>query len=298
MKRSFFAALFIFIMTVFSASGQTVRKDYDFSGFGVISASGEFQVILEKGSSYSVQVVATESYVPYLNVRQEGSGITFSVDEKSLPGELKKTLFSKNKSEFRAIVTVPDRSLNAVNLSDKSTLSSSSNFNSDAFVISLTDNSEIKKLSISAQRVEIKMEKKSTANLEVTCDDLVIGQSLTSDLTLTQKSSTVSVEMATAAILNMGGRSETLKITAKGSSRINLLGEGKDVFYQCSGATNLDSTEMSCENLEVDLNGFCNIKSKVSKSLSIKMAGGSNLSFSGDPAISIKSVKNSSISKL
>ena len=63
------AVLAAFIISCFTAAGQTVKKDFDLKGFTGLDLGNEFRATVQKSDSYKVSVEVSEELAPYLDVR-------------------------------------------------------------------------------------------------------------------------------------------------------------------------------------------------------------------------------------
>lgn len=86
-------------------SGNEITKSYDLSGFDAISATGAWDISVNKGDTYAVEVVVPENVEQRLDVHSSGGSLTIGLK----PGT------TLTDWRLKASVTMP--SLNAISLS-------------------------------------------------------------------------------------------------------------------------------------------------------------------------------------
>ena len=217
-------------LTIALADARTVRKVYDFDDFTALNVTNAFDVTLEHGDEYRVEIEITEEFLPYLLVKNRGGVLELNFTR--LPFRLKQ----KARSRI-AQATVRMPVLTDVTLSGASKLTCNDQFSNtmNRFNIDLRGGSQITNLNIKAPEVVIKLAGASKAVLSV-------------------RSSDVDVDLAGASRLNIEGDTQEFDVKASGASTVNADEfDAADVSVIAKGASKVDV--MVTESLSVSLAG-------------------------------------------
>lgn len=212
------------------AAARTVKKTYDIEDFTGISASGVFQVTLEKSKTFSVEIEVTEDFLPYLVVKNRGGMLELGF--ASLPFRLRK----KDRSKVaQAVIKMPV--LTAINLSGASTLTANDQFSNamNKLSVNLRGSSTVRSLNVKAPDVDIEISGTSSAVINL-------------------RSSEVDVELSGASKLELTGSTVDIEAEVRGASRFEAAKcETQDLDLTLSGASNADV--FPTRNFKVALTG-------------------------------------------
>lgn len=229
MKR-ILAILAVLCLSVTLAEAGTVKKTFDIDEFTGISASDAFEVTLEHGDDFNVEVEVTEEFLPYLVVKNQRG--TLELKFSKLPFKLKQ----KNRGKVaKAVVRLPR--LTFIALSGASKLRSSDGFPlaMGRVVIDLTGASSISQLSLRAPEVGLKLSGASKANLELSVTDF-------------------SADISGASKLEAVGKASSAIFECSGASKVDADDlVCKEVTVNANGASNVEVHAIS--ELTVSLSG-------------------------------------------
>lgn len=281
--------------------------------FSVVNTNGDFEITLSKGS-YGVRVTADKNLMPYVQVYVRSNTLYITYDEKSVPKDIKKFYKGKSapKAIFRAIVTMPQ--LNGITLDDNATLSSTEMFYGSDAVITLTDKSQIRNLSLQASSITVNMNKNTHAALslvadkkmEVNTDDKAVlklaekAQEVTlnakgnSENALTGESDILNLNLNEKSSTQMSQRSKSAIMRVGGSSKLNLSGSAE--YLEVTGEKNaeVEAVAFPVQAMKADLSGG-KVNVAVEKELNVSLQGGSTVIFTGSPTILVNRIIKSTL---
>ena len=292
MKKIIISAIAL-VVSLFAVA-QVKTTDYNYSSFKGISADSDFDVTVSFGSEYKVSVQAETSYMQYINVGVSAGVLEISLNEKTVPAEVKK-LYKGVNPAFKATVVMPV-ALESVRLKGKSSLSVQGEIKSDADVsISVADNAELKKISVSAPSCNVSLEKKGSAEIVFVGDKITVAAAGSSTLDLTRDVKESEFALSGAANLVLRGTSDSMTISTKGTSKAALNGSAANVEYILGGTSNINAVGLESSNAKVTMSGLCSLTEAAKDSLKINITAGASLVFDGSPVIDIETVKNASV---
>lgn len=113
-------------------SGESVTTKYDFKDFTKMSIGYGCETVIEKGSSYSVEVVVNQNLKEYLDVYQKGDEVVIRL----------KGMKNYNNLNFKAIITMPE--IDALSLSGGSKVNLKGDFSTSSNLdLALSGGSEL-----------------------------------------------------------------------------------------------------------------------------------------------------------
>jgi len=297
MKVMKFRCLTLVCLSLILASSSLVSANeytYNVREFNGLNITSYFNVTLVSGTEYSVSGTVDKDLYDYVKCEVACSILNLTYDEKSLPKEVKSA--HKGKPEFFFTITVPS-SIQSINISGKSTLDVKGGFGGENVSINAVDQANVRNIEIDdCGTVNISLDKKSTAHLDVSAKDIAVLLSGNSELDLTQSSSSLSVSTTSSSSVVVRGDTESLKVESKGASKIILNGHAKDSSFNIGGTSNTNASNLESENVDVTMNGLCVLSVSAKDNMKISsMNGGASLDYMGDPAVSIVTIKNSSV---
>lgn len=279
----------------FAQSPRDIEKN-NLSVFTGITLGGEFTLEVKYGSQYAAKLTTEEMLADYVQFAVSDGKLSVSVDERKVPAEVKRLFRGKNAATYRLIVTMPE-GLRSVNLSDKAIFLSADDrvFHPEGVEIIAKENAKINTLKFTSDRVSVKMERKAEATLEVTCDSLDVDMSGSTDLTLTQHAEKVGYALAFNANLVVSGETESLSLSAKGTSKAILNGTAPVASFKVTNASNVNAVNLEVEEARVEMNGLCTLTQAATQDLYVNIGSGSTLVFKNEPTFHILNVKSASL---
>lgn len=281
-----------------SAFSQNLRQDFALKSFSAIEVSDDFDVTVIKGSDYYLELTVDEALKDYVHHTIKNSTLIIDLDDKKVPNDIKKMFKGKagNNAIYRAIITMPG-DLKSVKLNDKASLLVNQDIMSEGAVsVELKDNSTLRSMVVKATNVSINLEKKATATLNVTCDQLAVETSGSSNLTLSQTSKNLDIKSSGNSNLTVKGETGELDYQVKGTTKATISGKGQSATFNCAGSSNTNAVDFDLNEAVVEMNSICTLTEAACEKLSVSLSGGANLIFANAPVLDIKGIKSSSMS--
>lgn len=296
-------------------NSQLEEKNLPVGEFNIVSASGNFEVTVDKGS-YGVRITTDQVLAPYVQVYVRSRTLYISYDEKSVPKDIKKQFKGRKTPDpvFRAVVFVPE--LNGVLLSDNATLMGTQEFAGSSVSINLSDKAQIKNLTLNCKNVTVNMKKNTIAALTLNADDKIDlftdgNASLkltakTHDLVLAAEGSSqvaITGDTRGKSTLNLSGSSKTsatlraprVTLQAAGSSELVLNGDAQNLSVFAERNCEVDASGFLVRKAEASLQGSARVNLNVQDELSVTAVGGSALYYRGSPVIKVGKVVKSTL---
>ena len=279
----------------------------------MVSASGDFEVTLSKGS-YGVRLTTDKNLTPYVQVYVRSNTLYLTYDEKSVPKDIKKLYKGKNASQpvFRAVVSMPQ--LNGIELDDNVILSSAEAFYGSDIVISLTDKAQVRNLTVQGNSITVNMKKNAQAALtltadkkmEVTTDDKAIlklaekAREITlnakgnSDNALSGEGEILNLNLSEKTTGNVSHRTKNAVLNVGGSSKLILTGTGE--YLEVKGGKNaeVEAVAFPVKTMKAELDGG-KVNVAVEKEMNVTLLGGSSLFFTGSPTLIVNKIVKSTL---
>lgn len=283
------------------------------SEFTMVSANGDFEVTLSKGS-YGVRLTTDKNLTPYVQVYVRSNTLYLTYDEKSVPKDIKKLYKGKNASQpvFRAVVSMPQ--LNGIELDDNVILSSAEAFYGSDIVISLTDKAQVRNLTVQGNSITVNMKKNAQAALtltadkkmEVTTDDKAIlklaekAREITlnakgnSDNALSGEGEILNLNLSEKTTGNVSHRTKNAVLNVGGSSKLILTGTGE--YLEVKGGKNaeVEAVAFPVKTMKAELDGG-KVNVAVEKEMNVTLLGGSSLFFTGSPTLIVNKIVKSTL---
>ena len=279
---------------------QTVTQldPEDISPFGRISLGGDFALDISYGKQFRVHVDVEEFYADYVLLAVEDSSLNISVDDRRVPGDVKRQFRNKEASQpvFRVSVTMPE-SLTFLRLSDNASLSFADElvFHPDEFALRATDNATTALFTVPSRRVSLDMDKKSEVQMRSDSDTVFVRLAGNSNLTLEQHARTTVVNSVANSSMQLDGETEEMEVHVKGTSKAILNGRADKVSFDMANSTNVNALSLECREAHALMNGICTLSLSVTDDLYVDLSHGANLYFLNEPDVHVQYVKSSSI---
>ena len=279
---------------------QTVTRlePADLPSFDRISLGGDFALELRYGKQFRVQVDVEELYAEYVLLAVEDSSLTVSVDDRRVPGDVRRLYRNREASQpvFRVSVTMPE-SLSYLRLADNASLASADDlvFHPDEFALRTTDNARTASFTVPSRRFSLDMDKKSEVLMRCDSDTLFIRMAGNSNLSLEQHVKTTVVNSVANTSLQLEGETEGLDVHLKGTSKAILNGQADHVSFEMANSTNVNAISLECREARATMNGICSLSLSVTDDLYVDLTHGANLYFLNEPNVHVQYIKNSSL---
>lgn len=284
------------IITSIIAFGQPKGIDYAFSSFDAITVDNGFEVTVIQGEAYKVNLQVEEPYAPYVTAGVNGRTLDISLDERSVPSDVKKLYKGKNPV-FTATVITP-RPVESITLKGSTMLAPGQSISTDGnFTLALTDNASVDGFRISAKALTVKLEKKSSATIDFVGEKVSISTAGNSSLDITRDVQVDDITLEGLSNIVSKGSAEEMTVMAKGAAKAVFNGKVTSAAYTLGGTTNVNSVNLENRLTSAVMSGLCSLSESATDSLKVNLSSGAKLTFDNDPAFIIDNVKSSSLLK-
>ena len=285
------------------------------SEFNGINVSNDFEVTLARGA-YSVRLTVDKELAPYVEIYVKAKTLYISLDEKSVPKEIKKLYKGRNGLVPIYRVTAYTPELQSITLSDNSTFIGVEEFTSPQFEVTATGKSQVKNLMVSATSGKINLKKNAVATISMrTVRGVEVSTENSSNLKLTFTGEELALNSEGSSVLIAEGGpctsmnlftagssevsvtsdSEKVNLTTEGSSSVVLTGNAKELTVKGSRSSSVDAFSMPVETVDANLSNSSRVTVNVSKEVRANLVGGSALIYSGTPEFKIEKIVKSTL---
>ena len=282
-------------------SAQRVRstvKD-ELPAFSRIVLGGEFSLDIRYGKQYRARMAVEELFTDYVQFSVVDSTLTVTMDERKVPGEVRKLFRGKDsrKPEFRVEVTMPE-TLRELQLEGRASLAAADDlvFDASSVTLRLSDNARIASLALGTDRVRLELDRRADATLSVTCDSLSVNQTGGSNLDLTQRTVASSFAVSGNATFVVRGETGLLKLDAKGFSKSILNGKAPVVRFVVGTSSQVNAVSLENARAFVEAAGIgASLTVAATDELTVDLGTGASVFFLNEPAIRVLYLKNASL---
>ena len=298
--RILYQIIGIFALALLPMRAQTVTRlePADISAFGRISLGGDFALELHYGKQFRVQVDVEELYADYVLLAVEDSSLTVSVDDRRVPGDVRRLFRNREASQpvFRVSVTMPE-TLSYLRLADNASLASADElvFDPDEFGLRATDNARTAAFTVGSSRVSLDMDKKSEVQMRSESDTVFVRLAGNASLTLGHRTKRTVVNSVANASILLEGETEEMDVQMKGTSKAILNGRAALLSFDMANSANVNAISLECREAQAKMNGICTLSLSVTDDLYVDMTHGASLYFLNEPDVHVRYVKNSSL---
>ncbi|MDP3437314.1 MAG: DUF2807 domain-containing protein [Bacteroidales bacterium] len=282
--------LLTFLALALTMFAQSQKKEYKVSGYDGLNASGIFEIELIKSSNEGVTIETEDSQLfDFIKVNVSGSVLYLTYDTSKVPSNL------KDKKGKPIKVTIYIKELASLNMSGVCRLFTDASFSPEKFEAKISGATSITGLQINSESARIVLSGASSISLKGKIKTASYEISGASKANINQEVGGLKLSGSGASKIEFNGLFEFAELSLSGAVNLILLGSGgKKIALETSGACNFDSYNFPVEEMEIELSGVSNAKVYVTKAISARSSGGSNIAYRGDPQI--KSVDISSVS--
>lgn len=280
------------------ASAQTKQINHDFSAFDALDVNYDFDVRVVDSRDYSISLNVDDILKEYVQVYVKNHTLFITLDQKSLPSDVKKLYRGRKSSTPLLEATVyTAEPLTSVKLGGASKLTVNSDIECKDFRIDLLENARIEKLTVDAGTVTVNSAGKSYADLVLYADNIKINIAGSSLIELEQDSENLEIVSGGSGEVRAEGETLNATMTTSGSSRVSLTGKTDKLVVTGSGSSSVDALNFKTSDCTVKLSNSSKLYEAATEALHIDLSGNSTLVFDGEPTIDIINVKSSTIQR-
>lgn len=281
-----------------SSPAQTKQTSHDFSAFDALEVDYDFNVRVVESRKYSITLNVEDVLKDYIQAYVKNHTLYITLDEKSVPSDVKKMFRGRRAAApiLDATVYTPDP-LASVKLSGSSVLAIDQELKCKDFVIDLSENAVISRLTVDAGQVTITSAGKSSADLVVYADDIKLNAAGSSKISLEQDSQNLTIVSGSSAEIDVEGETLDASLTTSGSSKVYLTGKTNNLTVTGSGSSYIDAINLKTSDCSVKLSNSCKVYEAATEALHLDMAGNSTVVFDGEPKIDVINIKSSTVQR-
>ena len=280
------ACVFALAAAGLSATAQTKQISHDFSAFDALDIDYDFNVKVVESRNYSVSLNVDDILKDYVQAYVKNHTLFITLDQKSLPSDIKKLYRGRKSSTplLEATVFTPEP-LAAVSMAGAS-------------ILSINYDLEYKEyLTVDAGTVTVNLEGKSFADLVVYADNIKANVANSSLLELEQDSENLEIVTGGSGEVRAEGETLNAVLTTSGSSKVTLNGKTDKLSVTGSGSSSVDALNFKTSDCTVKLSNSCKVYEAATEAIHVDLTGNSTLVFDGEPTVDIINVKSSTLQR-
>lgn len=292
------ACIFALGLSAFAATAQTKQISHDFSAFDALDIDYDFDVRVVDSRKFSISLNVDDILKDYVQAYVKNHTLFITLDQKSLPSDIKKLYRGRKSSTPLLEATVyMAEPLSAVKMAGGSKLTVNSDIEGRDFRIDLAENARIEKLTVDAATVTLTSAGKSSADLVLYADNIKINTAGNSVIDLEQDSENLEVVAGGSSEVRVEGEALNSVLTTSGSSKVSITGKTDKLNVTGSGSSSIDALNLKASECTVRLSNSSKLYEAATEAVHIDLSGNSTLVFDGDPTIDIINVKSSTIQR-
>ena len=292
------ACVFALAAAGLSATAQTKQISHDFSAFDALDIDYDFNVKVVESRNYSVSLNVDDILKDYVQAYVKNHTLFITLDQKSLPSDIKKLYRGRKSSTplLEATVFTPEP-LATVSLAGASVLSINYDLECKEFRLDMKENARIEHLTVDAGTVTVNLEGKSFADLVVYADNIKANVANSSLLELEQDSENLEIVTGGSGEVRAEGETLNAVLTTSGSSKVTLNGKTDKLSVTGSGSSSVDALNFKTSDCTVKLSNSCKVYEAATEAIHVDLTGNSTLVFDGEPTVDIINVKSSTLQR-
>lgn len=279
MKKLLFVTLaFLAVMT---AWGQTVSKNYPFSGFTGVTASSTYDIYITQGDSYQVEVTCSKGMENYLKISCIRNNLRLETD-------FPRNFFRKDRQNKNNVLTVRITmpKLESLALSGVANAKISGNFKCDVFTLSMSGSSNLDRINMNANTLKYTIS--GVSNVAVygkfqNAQGTVTGSS---DVAFKADIADLNGSISGAVDFSYYGNSTNVILTISGSSDVSLNGKTDLLDVKCTGACDLKAKNIKAVQVIAATSGSSDCTVFATHSIKATAFGASKIEYYGKPKVS------------
>ena len=298
MKKIMISLAAIFAAVVSVNAQQTVTQNKDLDKFTEIKVTDKFSVRLKNSSSYSVSIKSDERIAEYIRPIVKNGVLSFILDEKSYPAELKKALKAKGAAEPVLEIDVCMPLLKKLTVEDKAIVLDSDVIAADNFKLSVEDHAVVNKLFLECGTAELEFSNNSMSNVSVDVNSKIEVETANSaTVNIRHKGGNGIFATKGSSVLNLDSESLELLFETSGSSECFVSGTTSTLCVEASGSSHIDAEVLDAKDGVFKQTGSCECNVNVVDHIKVDLTGGSTLTFKRKPEIEVDRIIKSTLIK-
>ena len=277
---------------------QTVTQNKDLDRFTEIRLTDKFTAKLKNSSSYSVSITSDERIADYIRPIVKNGTLSFVLDEKSYPSELKKVLKAKGASEPTLEIIIYMPMIKKLSVEDKAVILDSESLIVDEFNLKVSDHGVINKLFVECGTANMTFSNNSRSNISADVKTkLEVKSENSANVNLRHKGGNGLYAIKGSSVLNVNSEALELQFESSGSSESFVSGTASTLCVDATGSSHIDAEVLEVKDGIIKMNGSCQCNVNVQDHIKVDLAGGSTLTFKRKPEIEVERIMKSTLIK-
>lgn len=259
---------------VTTKSGAITTKDYQITDFSAVDIGDAFQVEIQRGDSYSVQITADTNSLDRTDVTR--SGDTLKIGRKPWP------VISSGHQTLNVRITMPRLTKLTISGSTKGTVSGFKS--SDDFEARVLDASSLDlDMETGAFSAVVSASSHLTGQVTSTESDIELSESSRMDLQLTTGAFNLEASASSKATGSVQTTSTAIRLLE--ASSVNLTGSGGNLDLFASASSSATLPDFTIGDLHVQLSEGSKADLTVNGRITGSLNNGSQLLYAGNPVL-------------
>lgn len=299
MKRLFLSILSVFVFIHCAFAQNSKVRETEFEPFVSVNVSDDFVLKLIPADTCKVKTVVDERLDQYVQASVQNGVLFITVDRKSIPSDLKKSLRVKGAPlpVLEAEVYLPH--LKSLDMSGNVVLNKTDVLYSDSFSLTVTDKARVDKIYVDCKTAEINLSKTAFADVEMkAAEELFVITSNSSKAVVNQTGKVLKVDAAGSSIVSAIVEVENLNVLTSGTAVTTLVsGNVHDMNASASGASRIEAEDVPTSIASMSQAGTTRCYVNVTDTLRVNLTGNSMLTFKNKPYIDVERIVGSTLIK-
>lgn len=298
MKKTLITLISALALTFTSNAQQTVTQTKELDPFTEVKVTDKFKVSLRNSSTYSVKIDSDERIADYVRCVVKNGVLSFILDEKDYPAELKKTLKAKGAAEPVLNIEVYTPQLKKLVVENKAIILDSDLLAANEFDLEVSGQAVVSKLFLDSGSANMKFSNNSSSNVSVSVKTkLEVKTANSATVNIRHKGGNGLYETKGSSVLNLHSEALELQFNSSGSSECYVSGNASILQVESSGSSHIDAEVLEAEEGSFTLDGSCECNINVEKTIKVNLEGGSTLTFKRAPEIEVERIIKSTLIK-
>lgn len=281
------------------AIAQTRTIEHDYSAFDAIEVSNGFHVTFSQSDDYRAKLVVDDALESYVQCYVKSKTLYILLDDKAIPKDIKKQYKGRNAANPTLNATVYVPVLNSIILNEGTSFSSGQAMQVSDFTLTLGENASASNLNVTAKSASVSVAKKaklSSMNIKAEDDVTVSGDGNGSvSLEYTAKKLTVNARGSSEMAIN-GEASGKIEVALDNSPKLTLSGKAPVLKITGKGSAKVDASGLSAEDAVLNFSA-ADVNVKPSDNLELELGKGASVNYIGNPKVKIVSIQSATVTR-
>ena len=296
MKKLVITLVAVLGVTFMAQAQQTVTQNKDLDKFTEINVDGKFSVRLKNSSSYSVSIKSDERIAEYIRPIVKNGVLSFSLDEKNYPPELKKALKARGAAAPVLEIDIYMPNLDKLKVEDKAVVFETDVLIADNFELEVSDHAVVNKLFLECGTADMEFSNSSTSNISVNVTNkLNIKSGNSATVNLRHKGGKGYFTAKGSSVMNLDIEAVELLFDISGSSECFVSGNTSTLIVDASGSSHLDAEVLEAKEGVFKQTGSSESNVNVVDNIKVDLTGGTTLTFKRKPSIEVDRIIKSTL---